>query len=44
MKLNKINNCLKKNKRRRVYSLFKDNICGVDLLDMQLISKFNKRN
>ena len=25
-----------------MYSLFKDNICGVDLADMQLLSKFNK--
>ena len=29
-------------KRRRVYSSFKDNIWGVDLADMQLISKYNK--
>ena len=27
---------------RSVYSLFRDNICGVDLADMQLISKCNK--
>ena len=27
---------------RKVYSSFKDNIWGVDLADMQLISKFNK--
>ena len=25
-----------------MYSSFKDNICGVDLADMQLISKYNK--
>ena len=25
-----------------MYSLFKDNIWGVDLADMQLLSKFNK--
>ena len=25
-----------------MYSSFKDNICGVDLGDMQLISKYNK--
>ena len=25
-----------------MYSRFKDNICGVDLADMQLTSKFNK--
>ena len=29
-------------KRRKVYSSFKDNICGVDLADTALISKFNK--
>ena len=29
-------------KRRKVYSSFKDNIWGVDLADMSLISKFNK--
>ena len=29
-------------KRRRVCSSFKDNIWGVDLANMQLISKFNK--
>ena len=27
-----------------MYSSFKDNICGVDLADMQLISTFNKKN
>ena len=32
----------KKVKRRKVYSSFKDNIWGVDLPDMSLISKFNK--
>ena len=25
-----------------MYSTFKDNICGADLADMQLINKFNK--
>ena len=25
-----------------MYSSFKDNICGVDVADMQLLSKFNK--
>ena len=30
-------------KKRRVYSPFRDNIWGVDLADMQSISKFNKR-
>ena len=29
-------------KKRKVYSSFKDNIWGVDLADMQLISKHNK--
>ena len=33
---------IKKFKRRKVYSSFKDNIWGVDLADMSLISKFNK--
>ena len=28
--------------KKRVHSLFKDNIWGADLTDMQLISKFNK--
>ena len=29
-------------KKRKIYSLFKDNIWGADLVDMKLISKFNK--
>ena len=33
---------IKKFKRRKVYSNFKNNIWGVDLADMQLISKHNK--
>ena len=33
---------IRKFKKRRVYSLFKDNIWGADLVDTQLISKFNK--
>ena len=33
---------IRKSKNRKVYSGFKDNICGTDLADMQLISKFNK--
>ena len=33
---------IKKFKKRKVYSGFKDHICGADLADMQLISKFNK--
>ena len=31
---------IRKFKRRRVYSSFRDNICAVDLADMQLISKY----
>ena len=34
---------IRKFKKRKVYSGFKDNIWGADLADMQLISKFNKR-
>ena len=34
---------IRKFKKRKVYSSFKDNIWGVDLADMQLISKQNKR-
>ena len=33
---------IKKFKKRKVYSFFKDNIWGFDLADMQLISKHNK--
>ena len=33
---------IKKFKRRKVYSLFRDNIWGVDLADMQSLSKYNK--
>ena len=33
---------IKKFKKRKVYSAFKDNIWGADLADMQLRSKFNK--
>ena len=33
----------RKFKKRKMYSFFKDNIWGVDLADMQLISKYNKR-
>ena len=49
IKLSKINNWLNnytnqllKKWKKRVHFLFKDNICGADLTDMQLISKFNK--
>ena len=33
---------IRKFKRRKLYSSFKDNIWGVDSADMQLISKYNK--
>ena len=33
---------IKNLKKRRVYSLFKDNIWDADLADVQLIRKFNK--
>ena len=33
---------IRKFNKRKVYSSFKDNIWGVDLVDMQLLSKFNK--
>ena len=33
---------IRKLKKRKVYPSFKDNIWGVDLADMQLISKYNK--
>ena len=35
---------LGKFKKRKVYSSFKGNVWGVDLADMQLISKYNKGN
>ena len=34
---------IRKFKRRKVYSSFKDNIWGADLADMQSLSKYNKR-
>ena len=33
---------IKKFKKRKVYSSFKDNISGVDVADMQSLNKFNK--
>ena len=30
-------------KKKTVYSRFKDNVCGADLGDVQLINKLNKR-
>ena len=40
--MNYINQLLKNLKKEKVYSSFKDNICGVDLADMQLLSRYNK--
>ena len=34
---------IEKLKKTRVYSSYKDNIWSIDLADMQLISKYNKR-
>ena len=34
---------IRKFKKRKVESSFIDNICSADLVDMQIISKFNKR-
>ena len=34
---------IKQFKKIKVYSVFKDNIWGADLADMQLITKFDKR-
>ena len=36
------NPIIRKLKKRKVYSAFKDNIWGADLADMQLLSKYNK--
>ena len=33
---------IRKFEKRKVYSTFKDNIWGVDVADMQLLSKYNK--
>ena len=33
---------IRKFKKRKVYSTFKDNMCRADLADLHLISKFNK--
>ena len=41
--MNYINQLLENLKKRKVYSSLKDNIWGVDLADIQLLSKFNKR-
>ena len=37
-----INQLLESLKKEKVYSSFEDNVWGVDLADMQLISKYNK--
>ena len=42
LRINFINQLLKNLKKRKVYLSFKDNIWGVDLADMQLVSKYNK--
>ena len=34
---------IRKFEKRKVYSSFKDNIWGVDLADMQSLSRYNKR-
>ena len=39
-----INQLLKKFKNKKVYSSFRDNIWGVDLADMQSLSKYNNGN
>ena len=33
---------IRKIKKRKVYSSFRDNVCSVDLADMQSLSKYNK--
>ena len=40
--MNFITQLLENQKKKKVYSGFKDNILGADLADMQLISKSNK--
>ena len=40
--MNFINQLLENLKKRKVYSSFRDNIWGVDLPDMQSLSKYNK--
>ena len=40
--MNFISQLLENFKKRKVYSSFKDSIWGLDLADMQLISKYNK--
>ena len=33
---------IRKFKRRKVYSSFREDICGIDLADMKSLSKYNK--
>ena len=40
--MNFINQLLKNIKNRKVYSSLRDNIWGIDLADMQSLSKYNK--
>ena len=40
--MNFINQLLENSKKRKVYSSFRDNIWGVDLADIQSLSKYNK--
>ena len=40
--MNFINQLFENLKKRKVYSSFRDNIWGVDLADMQSLSKYNK--
>ena len=42
--MNFINQLFENLKKRKVYSSFRDNIWGVDLADMQSLSKHNKGN
>ena len=37
-----INQLFKNSKKRKVYSSFRDNVWGVDLADMQSLSKYKK--
>ena len=39
-----INQLLKNFEKKKVYSSFRDNVWGVDLADMQSLSKYNKGN
>ena len=41
--MNFVNQLLEIKKKKRIYSLFRYNITGVDLTDMQSLSKYNKR-